>query len=415
MSGLITASSIPSWPLLLGCALLTLLAVLFILLPLLRRPAKHEVSADHQDRIDLSLYREALAKLEQSRAVGELDDAEYHSAKVELDQRLVTEAGQEQGTEPVNSRRWPWLIVVLVGLPVMAVLIYIQIGSMMMPDLQAKSAESERLVARLAQRMQSRPDDVEGWILLARSYYKLGQFDQALAAIRQANERSDPPNVAVLLAEVEMLAKHGRGNIPARAEQLLQRALNHEPDNAGALWTAGLIAREQGKTEQALDYWKTLHQQDLPAEFRHSLEEEMATLGWLPQASEGAGNNASSEKTVINLIIEADPALLAGLPDNARVFVYAHAAEANRGMPLAVSVHSVDELPLTLALSDRHSMTGVKRLSDANAWRIGARISTDDDATASRGDPFGEIALNRSTLEADPTASYRININQRLP
>lgn len=49
-----------------------------------------------------------------------------------------------------------------------------------------QQAMAEGMVARLAARLESEPRDVDGWIMLMRSYKSLGRDDQASEALRQA-------------------------------------------------------------------------------------------------------------------------------------------------------------------------------------------------------------------------------------
>lgn len=48
--------------------------------------------------------------------------------------------------------------------------------------------QMEQLVARLAQRLEKQPNDVEGWMLLARSYTVLGRDKEAKAALAKATQ-----------------------------------------------------------------------------------------------------------------------------------------------------------------------------------------------------------------------------------
>ena len=53
------------------------------------------------------------------------------------------------------------------------------------PDVAARADEGTRLIAQLAERMRSTPDDVQGWQLLANSYIALGRYQEAAEAYRQ--------------------------------------------------------------------------------------------------------------------------------------------------------------------------------------------------------------------------------------
>jgi cytochrome c-type biogenesis protein CcmH len=45
---------------------------------------------------------------------------------------------------------------------------------------------AESMVARLAARLENEPGDVEGWIMLMRSYQTLGREGEARTALRSA-------------------------------------------------------------------------------------------------------------------------------------------------------------------------------------------------------------------------------------
>ena len=69
-------------------------------------------------------------------------------------------------------------------------------------------AKGARLVAELAERLEREPDDVEGWLLLARSYMVLGQYDKGRDAYREAWTRTPEPDneLKVAYAESQILS-----------------------------------------------------------------------------------------------------------------------------------------------------------------------------------------------------------------
>ena len=49
----------------------------------------------------------------------------------------------------------------------------------------------EAMVGRLARRLEKQPDDLEGWMLLGKSYYVIGQFDPKLVKMAPHGERPE--------------------------------------------------------------------------------------------------------------------------------------------------------------------------------------------------------------------------------
>ncbi|MEJ2533974.1 MAG: tetratricopeptide repeat protein, partial [Gammaproteobacteria bacterium] len=122
----------------------------------------------------------------------------------------------------------------------------------------SEAGQLEDALAALEQRLQSQPDDLEGWLLLARTYKTMQQHEKALAALRQAQSLDpDNPLVRVELAESLIFTS---GGAPASDEvrQLLQSAVEAEPELQKGLWLLGVIAAQDGNDPVAIDYWQQL-------------------------------------------------------------------------------------------------------------------------------------------------------------
>ena len=63
---------------------------------------------------------------------------------------------------------------------------------------------AEEMVARLEQRLQSKPENTDGWIMLMRSRMTLGQPDKATAALRAATA-ANPAQAGLLRQQADML------------------------------------------------------------------------------------------------------------------------------------------------------------------------------------------------------------------
>jgi cytochrome c-type biogenesis protein CcmH len=128
----------------------------------------------------------------------------------------------------------------------------------------APPADPAAMVAKLAARLAQQPDDVAGWLMLARSYRVLGREGDALAALRRANQHV-PGNLVLLQHYLAALAAGLKDGQPSPELVDVAGRINaldaKEPD---ALWYLGLAARARGDRFAAAKYWTTLAA-ELPA------------------------------------------------------------------------------------------------------------------------------------------------------
>ena len=240
--------------LLLGCVLA------FMLPPLLRRRAA-PASAVDEGRANLALLREQLADLDAELAAGTLPAADHAAARAEIERRALDESGATAASGA--ARRSP-LTAVALGLlvPILAVALYVRLGSPQALDPQALAAagpvvpaEVEAMIDKLAQRMKEQPGDPEGWALLGRSYAAMQRFPDALGALSKAVALR--PADAQLLADLAdiMGAVHGQ-SLAGEPTRLIERALQADPNNVKALALAGSAAYQRRDAAAAIDFWR---------------------------------------------------------------------------------------------------------------------------------------------------------------
>jgi cytochrome c-type biogenesis protein CcmH len=143
----------------------------------------------------------------------------------------------------------------------------------------------EGMVGRLAARMKADPENLEGWIKLANAYGVLGQQDEARAAWAEAAKRA-PARLDVQLDYAGALIA-GRtdlaSNLPAEFPDAVKRVRTLDPDNPLGLFYAGVIARAQGRTDEARTLWqKVLALLPEGSPERQQLQREIDTLGTKP-------------------------------------------------------------------------------------------------------------------------------------
>ena len=273
-----------------------------------------------------------------------------------------------------------------------------------------------QMVDKLAERMKTRPDDAEGWTMLARSYTVLGRYAEAVPAYRRATQL-EPKNAGLLADFSDALAATNEGHATPESLALLDRALSLDPRHPKALALAGTIAFERGDYAGAALQWQKIADALPPdGEFRQQVQaniDEARRRGNLPAAgppavspspassslqqsassgaSRGPSNRpAASAGASVSGTVTLAPALAARAVPTDTVFVFARAASGSR-MPLAVFRATVADLPLAFQLDDSMAMTAMK-LSDAKQVIVGARVSKSGNALPQPGDLSGESA-----------------------
>ena len=365
--------------------LMLVLALALVLPPLLRRPASQ---VDH-NRANIAIHRQRLAELDAEVAAGTLAPDTAAEARSEIERQLLSELQPEQRTQSRPSRVVAASVAVL--LPLLAVGLYFQLGGQPPENRQAQvPADREGQIAfirehlkELEMQVEAQPENLDGWLMLARSHMVLQQYEQAAQTLARAQERfGQEPNVLADRAEAAGYA--AGGDLSGLPAELLQAALRVEPAHPKALWLAGLAAMQRDDSGQAEQYWRrllaVLPPDSGPAQ---QVEQMLAQFGAQPAAEpEAAGQSA------LQVEVRLDPALAGSLPAEGTVFVLARAAEGPRA-PLAVVRHAVGDLPLNVRLDDSMAMVEGMNLSRFPAVVVEARISRSGQAITQSGDLVG--------------------------
>lgn len=119
-----------------------------------------------------------------------------------------------------------------------------------LPQHSTDTAKIAGMVEKLAARMKDTPDDLQGWVMLGRSYTVLGETEKARDAIDHAARLApDDPDVLTLQARMIRAANGGKDNEETIA--ILRRVLEKAPDHAEALWFLGNAEAEAGNAAEA--------------------------------------------------------------------------------------------------------------------------------------------------------------------
>jgi cytochrome c-type biogenesis protein CcmH len=114
-------------------------------------------------------------------------------------------------------------------------------------------------VAKLAKRLEQNPGDVQGWIMLARSYVTLERYGEASNALAKATALK--PDDANLLSDYAFAMGMANGQrLAGQPLDLINQALKLDPENPKALELAGSAAFEAKNYDRAISYWQKLLQ-----------------------------------------------------------------------------------------------------------------------------------------------------------
>ena len=374
----------------------------------------------------LAVARGRLQQLQSMREANRLDaktyDAERRAIEREIGAHLLAQA--PAAPRPRPSRR---LVAGLsVAVAVVAVAGYMATGSPALvaggsgavpadhlaggspeaagnePASPAAQQQVAAMVEKLAARMKERPDDVEGWIMLARSYTVLGRFADAVPAYRRAVELQ-PRNASLLADYADTVAATKRTADNPESIALIERALAIDPGHPKALALAGTVDYDRGDYARAIDRWQLILERvspesELGQQITGSIADARARLGGAapPAAASTAGAGSTQAATglaapAVSGMVTLDPALAAKAAPGDTVFVFARAASGGK-MPLAVQRAKVADLPLRFKLDDSMAMAPGMTVSSAKQVIVVARISKSGQATPSPGDLAGEAA-----------------------
>lgn len=240
-------------------ALMTAAAIFAVLWPLSRNRPLASGS-------DVAVYRDQLDEIERDRTAGRIGEAEAEAARIEVSRRLLA-AADVPAAVPVAAQSWrrrAVAVAALMLLPLGAAALYLKLGS---PDLpgQPLAARHEapgqqsipELVARIEAHLEQNPEDGRGWEVVGPVYMRMGRYDDAVTARRNALKLlgSSTQREADL---GESLTAAANGIVTAEAKEAFDRALKLNADDFRARYFAGLAAEQDGRPKDAAEIWRKL-------------------------------------------------------------------------------------------------------------------------------------------------------------
>ncbi|MCP4979960.1 MAG: hypothetical protein GY935_05625 [Gammaproteobacteria bacterium] len=221
-------------------------------------------------------------------------------------------------------------------------------------------APVDELLIGLKQRLEAQPDDVDGWILLSKSYYHLDRRQEADDAFEKA----------------KTLGYTG-------SWQPLPRIDSFSQSKSSSSFNSSISFKD------------------------YKIGDDIALAK--NQPDETVGQAGSMEANGLKLKISLTSALQQSLSPEFPVYVFVRAAE-KPGPPLAVVRKRVAELPFELVLNDSHAMMPGKTISSAEQVIAGARISISGNPQRQSGD-YEQLS---NSIPSNSSKTVELVINDRI-
>lgn len=273
-----------------------------------------------------------------------------------------------------------------------AVALYLYSSRWTWPEQSSGGVDTPaEMVSQLARRLEREPDDVQGWLMLGRSYTALGQLPLAQRAYQRADRLESGRNAEAIIGMAEAMVMQANGAVDDRAGRLFEQALVIEPDSEKALFFAAVAAQRRGDTALAIARFEKMLAMNPPPNIRVILQEQVDRLRAGPEALAVSGASAASAAPAaaprVTVSVSVAPSMVDAVPPGATLFVFVR-APGRPGPPLAVK-RLAASLPVTVELTPADSMVPGLSFALDDTVEVSAKISLDGSATPKSGEPVG--------------------------
>ncbi|QLF94554.1 c-type cytochrome biogenesis protein CcmI [Pseudomonas sp. ABC1] len=358
--------------------LLLLLALAFLLLPILR--GRRAQTEEDRTALNVALYQERLAELEAQRSAGTLSDAQSEAGRADAARELLGDTEQTSGPRSATlGKAAPLLAALLV--PLLGLGLYLHWGASDRLQLTRQFAEPPRTAAEMLERLEAavkvQPDSAEAWYFLGRTYMSQERAVDAVPAFGKAVELAGrDPQLLGQWAQAQYFASERTWTPGLQA--LADEALQGDANEVTTLGLLGIAAYEEKRYADAVGFWQRLVAV-LPADDPSRL----AIEGGIARARQEMGEPVEAQAPAVTLSLRIEVSLSESLRANVQpgdsLFVFARAAQGP-AIPLAAKRLTAADLPASLTLGDEDAMMPQLKLSNFDEVQLVARISRDGNA-----------------------------------
>jgi cytochrome c-type biogenesis protein CcmH len=279
--------------------LLALLAFASMAWPLLRR--RSDDAPDGQASPALAALRRQRREIEEDFLRGAISAEERDQVRADLvylaDEELRLGAPAPAAAVRRSSPRIV-LAALLLLLPLIVIPLYLKVGTPAALDPAARAPRAlpalknmETAVQLLEKKMEQRPNDPTGWVLLGRTRFGLGRYAESVSAFEKANALK-PNEPDILCDYAEAVARTQDKSLTGKPMALAQQALAADPHHRRALALAATAEFNEKHIEASLGYWRRLQK-----EYREGSDEWKQIADMMEDVKSGNAGRANGAST----------------------------------------------------------------------------------------------------------------------
>ncbi len=395
----------------------------------LRLRATTDDSEEIRRRANIALFQERSDELEADLSAGNIDQQQFDSLLLEMQQNLLADVGDEStesskhsgatsSPNDAKSQSLTWMLpaAMVVLIPMLAYPMYRTWGyfdDVQVMDLfeatvenQGDAEEAQRLIVSIGQYAQEHEDMPWAFYFLAENFAALGLFAEAQIAYQRAADLIDPGAEKALILGRVATAMYINANFQITDEiaTVIEEARELNPSELAVLQLLATDAEQRQDYQAAIENWRLMIQASPNSQMAQELRIRISEAQNLLAAN---GEVEQGPVVEINLSIAPELNLDAGL----RVFIAARNADREGMPPLAAIDTTVGALPASISLDNR-SAVGPFNLSSAETVYVSALVSYAGVATPQTGD---YRVVSESFALSDETNTLDLVIAESVP
>ena len=282
------------------------------------------------------------------------------------------------------------------------------------------STDVDEMIKKLEQKLVNDGDNLNGWILLARSYFDKRKYKKSIYAYEKALGLSpDQPDLIADLADA--ITMNNNGVVTSKTTKLLIRALEIDPRHNKTLALLATFSMKENDTKKAIFYWSKLKESVAADSIdEKKIDQIISTLKVDSDLNSQSLSNFGQKKIIRGEVYISNDALnhFNENPISSNTVIYIIAkSDNNNPMPIAVS--KIELLPyqdlfsknkrINFEISDSNAMIKSRNLSQFEFIKLQAKLSYQGSIIPKTGDLFSDEILVKSTTKTVNLSLSKIN------